>query len=167
MTLVYWITSDEEQRLAIVARPRGEGWLEDDIRSFYEAGIEVVVSALTPAEEEELGLTREAEFCSNFNIEFISLPIEDRSVPQFDVTFTDTLLQIRERMKAGKAIGIHCRACIGRSSVIAASLLVQENFEPEDAFFLIGSARRCPVPDTDEQNAWIYEHVDQLRDLVQ
>src|SRR5262250_146381 len=118
MPLVYWITTEQGQRLAIVARPRGEGWLEDDIRNLYEAGIEVVVSALTLAEERELGLTGEAECCSTYNIEFISTPIEDRSVPRFDQAFTSGLLQIRERMKAGKAIGIHCRACIGRSSVI-------------------------------------------------
>jgi len=166
MSLVYWITTEQEQRLAIVERPRGDGWLEDDIKSLYEAGIEVLVSALMPAEERELGLTEEAASCSTYNIEFIWLPIDDRSVPRFDHAFTSVLLHIRERMKAGKAIGIHCRACIGRSSVIAASLLVQENFEPEDAFFLIGSARRCPVPDTDEQNEWVYEHVEQLRNLV-
>lgn len=148
-----------------MARPRGEDWLEDDINSLYEAGIEVLVSALTPAEEEELGLQRESEYCQSYNIEFISLPIEDRSVPRFDEAFTSVLLQLRDRMKAGKTIGIHCRACIGRSAVIAACLLVHDNFEPEDAFFLIGSARRCPVPDTDEQNAWVYEHVNQLREL--
>ena len=167
MAPVYWITTEEDQRLAIVARPRGEGWLDDDIRALYEAGIEVLVSTLTPAEERELGLTDEAESCSTYNIEFIWLPIEDRSVPRFDVNFTSVLLHIRERMKAGKAVGIHCRACIGRSSVVAACLLVQEHFAPEDAFFLIGSARKCPVPDTDEQNAWVYDHAEQLRQLVE
>ena len=68
MSLVYWITTEQGQRLAIVERPRGDGWLEDDIRSLYEAGIEVVVSALTPA------------------------------VPRFDDAFTSVLLEIRERM---------------------------------------------------------------------
>jgi hypothetical protein len=36
--------------------PRGHDWLPDDINLLQRAGIDVVVSALTAAENEELGL---------------------------------------------------------------------------------------------------------------
>ena len=56
----FWINS-ERVRLAITPRPRGEDWLEDDIRLLQRAGIDVVVSAFTQVEAEELGLLREGQ----------------------------------------------------------------------------------------------------------
>ena len=75
-----WINI-ERVRLAITPWPRGEDWLEDDIRLLQRAGIDVVVSALTHVEAEELGLLREGQCCQNNGLEFHSVPIEDRSVP--------------------------------------------------------------------------------------
>jgi protein-tyrosine phosphatase len=55
----------------------------------------------------------------------------------------------------GKAVGVHCRAGIGRSSLIAAALLIQNGVSPETAFLTIQEARGCPVPDTVEQRNWV------------
>jgi protein-tyrosine phosphatase len=163
MSTVYWINSTPPTRLAIVARPRGGDWLEDDIKKLSAAGIEVLVSALTPLEVDELGLENESAYCKDCNIEWISLPIEDRSVPHVDEGFANALRHLVELKRRGKAIGIHCRAGIGRSSTIAACLLVQNNMEADEAFSCIGAARGCPVPDTDEQRAWVQSHTKQLR----
>jgi protein-tyrosine phosphatase len=159
---IYWIT----ENLAIVARPRPDDWLERDINNLRAAGIDTLVSALTVPEMDVLGLRNESACCLASSMEWVSIPIEDRSIPRFDESFTKPLLQLRERIKQGKAVGIHCRASIGRASLIAACLMVQNNTEPEDAFFQIGSARGCPVPDTDEQSAWVSSHVDKLRELT-
>ena len=51
----YWI-KNEGFRLAIIPRPRGQDWLADDIGALRNAGVDIVVSALTPAETEEWGL---------------------------------------------------------------------------------------------------------------
>jgi hypothetical protein len=66
-------------RLAITPRPRGRDWLEDDIRFLQRAGVDVLVSALTPAEAEELGLLEEGHYCQSNGLEFLYFPIEDRS----------------------------------------------------------------------------------------
>ena len=76
----FWIKT-EGVRLAITPRPRGRDWLDDDIRFLQRAGVDVVVSALTPAEVEELGLLEEGHCCQSNGLEFLSFPIEDRSVP--------------------------------------------------------------------------------------
>ena len=153
MSLVYWITTEQEQRLAIVERPRGNGWLEDDIKSLYEAGIEVLVSALMPGEERELGLTEEAACCSTYNIEFIWLQLGRHGLP-FRCGLDDLPIVFLS----------HPHRHLERRLIRLPS--IRHFAEPQDAFFLIGSARRCPVPDTDEQNEWIYKHVNQLRDLA-
>jgi protein-tyrosine phosphatase len=55
----------------------------------------------------------------------------------------------------GNAVAVHCRAGIGRSSLIAACVLVLLGFAPGMAFDLIGKARGVKVPDTEEQRDWV------------
>ena len=54
----YWIAREGPGRLAIM--PRDGDWLEDELRGLRQAGVEVLVSLLTPAEVHELGLEAEA-----------------------------------------------------------------------------------------------------------
>ena len=57
--VLYPIPVEAAGKLAIVARPRGGDWLEDEVRALREAGITVLVSMLTAEEGEELGLQAE------------------------------------------------------------------------------------------------------------
>jgi hypothetical protein len=41
--------------LSIMARPRGEDWLMNEIQAWQEAGVDVIVSLLTLEEQTELG----------------------------------------------------------------------------------------------------------------
>jgi len=59
---LYWIDS-KSFRLATMARPRGGDWLADDIAALRQAGVRVVVSALTSGEMEELELAKEETTC--------------------------------------------------------------------------------------------------------
>jgi protein-tyrosine phosphatase len=120
----------------------------------------VIVSALTPIETEELGLLEEPECCRTNGIEFFSFPIEDRSVPPSSSSFRELLNSLNVSLAEGKAVGVHCRAGIGRSSLIVASLLIENGLSPEAAFFAIREARGCPVPDTVEQRNWVERYRD-------
>ena len=44
---------------------------------------------------------------------------------------------------------------MGRSALVAASVLALTGLDPEVAFDRIATARGCPVPDTPEQKAWL------------
>src|SRR5438874_921178 len=77
----YWIVGPWRGRLAILSRPRGGDWLADEIRVWRRAGIDVVVSLLTPEEIAEFALENEALSCKAHGISFLSFPILDRSVP--------------------------------------------------------------------------------------
>jgi hypothetical protein len=50
----FWIKKDG-LRLAIAPRPRGYDWLVDDIRLLKRAEVDLLVSALTHAEAEDMG----------------------------------------------------------------------------------------------------------------
>jgi protein-tyrosine phosphatase len=155
---VYWITAAQPHRVAIAARPRGGDWLEDDIKRFSTEGIGVLVSMLTPEESAELGLSDEGKFCDQCRISFFNLPIADRSVPnEFEIdTLLDTLVK---QLQCGRGVGFHCRAGIGRSSMLAALVLGRLGWTADAAFRATSEARGCPVPDTLEQQQWVRRFV--------
>jgi protein-tyrosine phosphatase len=151
---VYWVKT-ETCKLAIMPRPRGGDWLEDEIRALKKSGVDVIVSALERDEVEELQLEQEEEVCRTAGVEFLSFPIPDRSLPESVERFEAFVESADRHLSAGKAIVVHCRAGIGRSTMIAASLLLRQGHSAAEAFALLEQARGYPVPDTPEQREWV------------
>ena len=141
-------------RLAILPRPRGGDWLADEVAAWRRAGVDVVVSMLTPDEAAELGLTAEADECRVHGIEFLSLPVPDRGVPATKVA-ADLISRLAGLVADGKTVAVHCRQGIGRSAVIAAGVLIALGADAEAAVRSVADARGCPVPETPEQRQWI------------
>jgi protein-tyrosine phosphatase len=154
MSRLHWIAVSGAGRLAIMARPRAGEWLEIEVDQWKAAGIDLVVSLLEAEEVSELGLGREAELCRERGIAFLSFPVPDRGVPEMPVAhrIADS---IARDVTGGRSVAIHCRAGIGRSSVIAACALVCAGMTAGEAFNLIKDARGVNVPDTDEQRDWV------------
>lgn len=152
---VHWIDLPKAGRLAIMARPRGGDWLDDEISGWRAEGIDIVVSLLEAEEVSELGLRREPDLCREQGIEFISFPIPDGGVPAALREAVALAQAVATRIGEGKAVAVHCRAGIGRSSLIAACALVCSGSDPEAAFDMIGKARGVKVPDTEAQHDWV------------
>ena len=152
---VYWINGPWPGKLAILARPRGADWLEDEVAGWKEAGVNVVVSLLTRGEDSELGLVDEGELARRHGLTFISFPIADYSVPSSTGELGQLVSNLERSLAQGNHVGIHCRQGIGRSSLVAACVLVRSGESPNTAFENISSARGRPVPDTDEQRNWV------------
>jgi protein-tyrosine phosphatase len=136
-------------------RPRGADWLEDEVRALKRDGVDVLVSALEADEVAELELLQEEEFCRAVGIEFLSFPIPDRSLPGSVERFEAFIDSADRHLRTGKAVVVHCRAGIGRSTMIAASLLLRHGFSAAESFALLEKARGFPVPDTPEQREWV------------
>ena len=152
MSRLHWI--EIPGRLAIMARPRADDWLEADVTEWRTSGVDLGVSLLERDEVSELGLQREAELCRANGIEFISLPIPDRGVPDVRQAL-EIARSIADGIAGGRSIAVHCRAGIGRSSLIAACAMICSGIEASDALALIRAARGVIVPDTEEQRDWI------------
>ena len=155
LTDFYWIDGPCPGRLAISTRPRGGGWLENEIRAWRRAGIDTIVSLLTPDEVSELGLEQEPDYCRANGIGYYSLPIMDRSVPGSNMDVLRLIGKLGSELTGGKNIAVHCRQGIGRSSLIAAGLLIEYGVSPAEAIQRVSSARQMPVPETPEQREWI------------
>ena len=142
-------------RLAISARPRGGDWLEEEIGSWRKDGIDIVVSLLVPEEASDLDLDQERAMSEANGIEFYSFPIVDRSVPSPSLDMHRFLRELDSKLSQGKSITIHCRQGIGRAGLIAAVLLIERGLMPAAAIERVGTSRRIPIPETDEQRLWI------------
>jgi hypothetical protein len=154
-TELYWIQGPWPGRLAIMPRPRGGDWLEDEVRAWQQSGVAILVSLLTPDEVADLDLSREEDLCRANCIEFISFPILDRGVPSSMEAAAKLLLRLSESLAAGKNVAIHCRQGIGRAGLIAVCLLMQGGIDAETAIQRISAARGCSVPETGGQREWI------------
>ncbi|MFD9126049.1 tyrosine protein phosphatase [Kitasatospora sp. NPDC059571] len=141
-------------RLSTMARPRGGDWLDDETAALAGAGVDVLVCTLTADELAELGLLGEAGSARAAGLRFVALPIPDRGVPDA-AAVRPVLHRLAADLAAGAHVVLHCRAGIGRSSLIAAALLVLGGLDPDTAWARIGRARGLAVPDTPEQRAWI------------
>jgi protein-tyrosine phosphatase len=142
-------------QVSIMARPRGGDWLLDEVKALREAGVDVLVSLLTPDEVMDLDLREEAECCCRQEVIYLSFPIPDRSIPPFSASTFTFLEQLKMHLSGGKQVALHCRQGLGRAALMAASVLVLTGFSPDQAFELLSSVRRYPVPETEEQRAWV------------
>lgn len=154
-TPLYWIEGPWTGRLAISPRPRGGDWLEEEIHAWRQAGLDVVVSLLTPEEVADLDLGEEDAWCHTQGLQFYSFPIADRGVPRSRRASVDLVRKLDKALTEGKNVAVHCRQGIGRSALLAACLLLMSGKAPEAAFQQIGATRGCPVPETAEQMEWV------------
>jgi protein-tyrosine phosphatase len=151
----FWVDTGDQLRLAIVPRPRGNDWLEDELRFMRQSDIDVLVSMLTAEEVVELGLSDEATACTQARIDFRSFPIRDREVPKSYAAIQSFVDDLRRELHVGKSVAVHCRASIGRASLLLACILCTEGWSAQEAFTKISEARRLRVPDTQDQVRWV------------
>lgn len=144
-------------RLAIMPRPGGGDWLEDEIQHWRDIGIDVVVSMLTPDEVADMDLAKEQAFCERAGIAFIPFPIVDRGVPTSRSSVASLATDLARRLSEGKNIAIHCRQGLGRAAVIAACVLIMTGVEANSALKRLSESRGCSVPETTEQQRWVLE----------
>ena len=152
---IYWLQTVGRGRLAVMARPRGGDWLEDEILHFKRSGIRLLVSMLTPEEESLLGLEQEGALARRHGLAYFSHPVPDRDVPGSPREIWMLARTLADQFADGKQIAVHCRMGIGRSPLMLACILVTTGMTPDDAWETIGTARGCIVPDTDEQRDWL------------
>jgi protein-tyrosine phosphatase len=117
----------------------------------------MAVSLLERDEEAQLDLTGEAAAAGASGIDFKAFAVPDRAVPASRESVAELASQILAAVEAGRCVAVHCRQSIGRSSTIAAAVLVMAGIDLDLALETIGHARGVPVPETQEQRQWLRE----------
>jgi hypothetical protein len=92
---LFWIPGPWPGRLAIVTRPRGGDWLDDEASGWRRAGVDVVVSLLESAEAAQLDLLNEPRAAEANSIRFVSFPIqiEESQLPSQGPLHSSPILQ--------------------------------------------------------------------------
>lgn len=147
----------------MMARPKGNDWLEDEILKLKQHDVSMVVSLLERSESRELELENERVLCSKHDIEFVNFPIQDRSIPEDLKSFANLIHKINDELKSDKRIAIHCRMGIGRTSVVAAAILVKNGMNTELVFDFLSKKRTLEVPDTKEQVQWLKDNASTIQ----
>lgn len=152
---LFWIPGPWRGRLAVAARPRGGDWLEDEVGSWREAGLDVVVSLLENDEAAQLELDHEGDVAESSGVHFISFPVPDRGVPTSTRDALSLLSRITTALIEGNNVAVHCRQGIGRSGLVAAGLLVTSGMDADEAIRVVSRARGLTIPETPAQLQWI------------
>lgn len=155
LPVIYKVKHIEKGTLSVMAKPVSGDWIEDEFIGLKRLGVDKVVSLLEYSEQVDLGLEEEEVLCIKNKIEFSSFPIPDRCLPETRKAI-DFIRQIYSEICSGKHIVIHCRAGIGRTGIIAGGILIKSGIDPKKAIDCISLARGVQIPDTDEQEAWLY-----------
>ncbi len=154
---LYWIPGPWRGKLAIVTRPRGGDWLDDEAAGWRRAGVDAVVSLLESEESAQLDLLDERRAAEDHGVQFISFPIPDRGVPASTPDAVSLMTRIVAALEEGKKVAVHCRQGIGRSGLIAAGVLITSGLKPDEAIRVVSASRRATVPETAGQLRWTRE----------
>jgi protein-tyrosine phosphatase len=141
-------------RLATMAHPRGGAWLADEMTGLAAAGVDVLVSALTPDEHRRLVLTEAPAAAAAAGVEFVSYPIPDRGVPE-EPDAVVLGVRLAAHVRSGRFVVTQCFAGIGRSTLLACTILIILGVSAKEALQLVADARGLPVPDTERQRDWL------------
>lgn len=147
---LFWVTDD----LAVATRPRGGDGLASDLGRLRAIGIDVLVSCLTPSEEQELDLRDEETVARAAGLEFVRTTIDDRSVPRAG-SVDRAVDGLGAAIRRGQRVAVHCRMGLGRSPMIAAAVLIAGGTHADVAISRVGMARGVAIPETEEQRAWL------------
>jgi ADP-ribosyl-[dinitrogen reductase] hydrolase len=130
--------------------------LDTDLACIVEWGATTIVTLMEPAEFHELQVSALGKAVKAAGLNWFHLPIRDGGAPspEFEESWRTVGASLRDRLRRGERILVHCRGGRGRAGMIAAVLLVEMGEDPEAAIRRVRSARPGAI-ETLEQCAYV------------
>lgn len=118
-----------------------------DLDTIQAWGAKLVLTLVEPAELKALKVPKLGHEIHQRGIEWLHLPIADYSVPgkTFEEQWKTQGQTIREMLRNGEDILVHCKGGLGRAGMIAARLLVEMGMDPEEAIHAVRHARKGAI----------------------
>jgi ADP-ribosyl-[dinitrogen reductase] hydrolase len=117
--------------------------LEIDLRAVCDFGATALVSLIEDHEFDLLGVRDLGDRAEEVGLDWHHLPIRDVDIPDasFETIWHYAGLRLRQILRRGGTVVLHCRAGLGRTGTIAARLLVEMGESTEAAIRAIRIAR--------------------------
>ena len=128
----------------------------DEVRRW---GATAVISLITDSEMDYLQVRNLSEAVQDRHMEWWHLPIPDGSPPgsDFEIGWKIAGEAIRDRLRMGFDVLIHCKGGLGRAGTVAARLLVELGETPEAAIRKVRHARSEYAIETQRQEHHIWQ----------
>ena len=128
------------------ARSVSGNWQRDmdtDLQAIRQWGAAAVVTLMPHDELVACQAGHIGAACEQQGMEWYHLPIQDVNVPtpEFETAWLYAGLRLREHLRQGRHVLVHCRGGLGRSGTIAARLLAELGREPDEAVEAVRAAR--------------------------
>jgi protein-tyrosine phosphatase len=121
--------------------------LEIDLDAIAAWGAKLVLTLVEPAELTALKVPHLGHEIEKRGIAWRHLPIADYSVPSiaFEQQWATQGYEIRQMLRNGDDMLVHCKGGLGRAGMIAARLLVELGMEPEAAIQAVRYVRQGAI----------------------
>lgn len=121
-------------------------WARDltlDLAAITAWGARHLVTLVEPAELSELKVPQLGQAAHQAGLRWYHLPIADYSVPNenFERQWCDAGRTLRQALRHGENVLVHCKGGLGRAGMIAARLLVELGLPPVTAIRAVRRAR--------------------------
>lgn len=117
----------------------------------------VVVTLVEDQELERLKVPTLGAEVADRHMDSVHLPIRDRGVPDaaFEAAWEHVGESLRDRLRSGFNVLVHCMGGLGRAGTIASRLLVELGWTPSDAIREVRRVRPGAI-ETDEQDDFVH-----------
>lgn len=134
------------------------GWARDlaaDLDAIRHWGASLVITLVEPGELRLLRVPQLGEEVQRRAMQWLHLPIPDYHPPtaEFERRWETEGRAIRQRLRAGDDLVVHCKGGLGRAGMIAARLLVELGVPPLEAIAQVRTARGRGAIETKAQQA--------------
>jgi ADP-ribosylglycohydrolase/protein-tyrosine phosphatase len=140
-----------------------------DAAAIREWGARAVVTLIEDHEFRELDVEQLPEVFRGAGLEWHHLPIRDVDVPggRFEMRWQYAGARLRERLRSGERVLVHCKGGLGRAGTVAARLLVEFGVDPAQAIARVREARTGAI-ETRGQERWVHQQssVDAAKDVA-
>jgi ADP-ribosyl-[dinitrogen reductase] hydrolase len=144
------------------SRDGGGSWDRDlglDLEIVRTWKPDIVIALLEPFEYAPLGIPTFQQTVIEAGLPWVFLPIRDGGIPDkaFEDEWATVGPTVRAILRRGGNVLIHCRAGLGRTGLLAASLLIDFGAEPRTAIEEIRDLRPGAV-ETQAQEDYVLSH---------
>ena len=118
--------------------------LQADVKAIADWGAAAVVTLVEAHELEALSVTGLGQAVAAAHMDWLHLPIPDVSTPSpaFEAVWEVVAGEgLRDRLRAGFDVVVHCKGGLGRAGMIAARLLVELGVDADEAVARVRKAR--------------------------